>query len=822
VRIDQSFAGLGRAVYRHRLLTLLVLAVLFGGLASQLPRIRFDTSTESFFRTTDPALIAYNRFREQFGRDEVIVVAIDPPEVFDRAFLERLRAFHQALEAGVPHLKEVTSLINVRDTRGEGDKLIVEDLLKEIPRTPEAMAALKRRVLSSQLYPNLLISEDGGFTTVLIETQAFTGGDAPADLLAGFGAAPLGEPGATPGREAGAVSGTAPGVPRQPLTDAENSAVVQAVQRVMAQYQAPDFVLHFTGSPVITDFLKQAMQSNMGRFIALALLAIGAFLGVLFRRISGVVLPLLVVLLSVVSTVAIMAMTGVAFKLPSMVLPSFLLAVGVGASVHLLTLFYRGYEQGADKETALSEALGHTGLPILMASLTTAAGLLSFVTAALASVGDLGLFASVGVLIALVYTLVLLPALLAVLPVRRHPRFGHSGEGRSPVSDRVLTALGDLATHRAGWVVGVSALLLALAVAGLPSLRFSHNTLAWFPKSGSIRQSTDLIDRELKGSLTLEVLVDTGRENGLYEPELLNRLEALALYAESYTNGAGRRMVGTTNSVVDVVKEINQALNENRAEFYRIPQDRELIAQELLLFENSGSDDLERLVDSQFRLARLSVKVPWDDAAVYVQLVDDLRAKGRELFAGQAEVEVTGLAHLLTASVYALMRSMATSYSVALVVITALMILLIGRLGLGLLSMIPNLLPIVMTLGFMGWAGIRLDAFTLLIGSIALGLAVDDTIHFFHHYRRNLTLGADSRQAVHATLVTTGRAMLFTTLVLVTGFWLFMFATLNNLFYFGLLTGLSLSVALLADVLLAPALLELLTRRRMAAERRPA
>jgi uncharacterized protein len=821
-RIETGFAAFAHIVYRHRLKTLAILLVILAGLMSQIPHITFDTSTESFFRKSDPALVDYNRFRERFGRDEVIVLAVQPPNVFDATFLEKLRAFHKALEAEVPHLKEVNSLINVRNTRGEGDRLVVEDLIAKTPTTPEAMAALRKRVLSSELYPNLFISEDGRFTTVLVETQAFSGTDRPKDVMAGFGDATAqgGFPAAPLRAGLGDASqhpatGAAP--PRKLLSDEENSEIVRAVERVVARFDGPDFPVHLTGSPVVTDYLKRAMQTNMARFMALAILAIGIFLGVLFRRISGVVLPLLVVVLSVVATVGAMATLGVAFKLPLMILPSFLLAVGVGASVHLLALFYREYEQGASKEDALAATLGHSGLPIVMTSLTTAAGLLSFITAALASVADLGVFASLGVMISLVYTLVAIPALLALLPLRRHPRF--AVEGRHPLSDRLLMAVGAFAARRAGTVVVVSVLVTAIAAAGLPWLRFSHNTLLWFPKSGEVRKSTELVDRELKGSLSLEMVIDTGRENGLYEPKVLNELEALAAYAENYSDAAGKRFVGKTSSVVDVTKEINRALNENRNAFYRLPQQRDLIAQELLLFENSGSDDLERQVDSTFQRARLTIKSPWNDAAAYVGFVNDLDRKSGEIFGADAKVTVTGLIRLFTESIFALMRSMVTSYSVAIVVITILMILLVGRIGLGLLSMVPNLLPIVITLGFMGWAGIPLDAFTLLIGSIALGLAVDDTIHFFHHFQRYYERSGDATQAVHDVLLTAGRAMLFTTLVLITGFWLFMFATLNNLFYFGLLTGLTLAVALAADMLLSPALLVLISRR---AERRAA
>jgi predicted RND superfamily exporter protein len=287
-------------------------------------------------------------------------------------------------------------------------------------------------------------------------------------------------------------------------------------------------------------------------------------------------------------------------------------------------------------------------------------------------------------------------------------------------------------------------------------------------------------------------------------------------YAERFEQAGGGVLVGQTISVADVLKEIHKALNEGRPEFYAIPDNRRLIAQEFLLFENSGSDDLEDVVDSRFSMARLTAKVPWRDAATYVDSVRALTAKAKEIFAGQAEVTATGLMVLFASSIYNMMASTVVSYSIAAVVIALLMILMLGSVRIGLLSMLPNLYPIVFTLGMMGWLGLPLDMFTLLIGGIAIGLAVDDTIHFFHNYSRYHGQGMDARAAVRETMHTTGRAMLFTTLVLVSGFWVFMFASLNNLFSFGLLTGTTLIVALLADFTLAPALLASLERGRPA------
>ncbi|MBL4615615.1 MAG: efflux RND transporter permease subunit, partial [Magnetovibrio sp.] len=272
----------------------------------------------------------------------------------------------------------------------------------------------------------------------------------------------------------------------------------------------------------------------------------------------------------------------------------------------------------------------------------------------------------------------------------------------------------------------------------------------------------------------------------------------------------GQYTVGKTLSLADILKESNRALHANDDAYYAIPDDRDLIAQELFLFENSGSDDLEDFVDSQFQKARFTAKMPWVDAIHLRTLDAELTEKFRAVLGDEVDITVTGMNALLGRTMEATIYSMTNSYLIAAGVITLMMILFIGNVRLGLVSMIPNLMPIIIALGLMGWLGIKLDLFTMLIGSIAIGLAVDDTIHFMHNFRRYHHETADVRLAVRKTLLGTGRAMFVTTVVLSTGFFIYTQSTMSNLFNFGWLTGMTIILALLADFFLAPALMAML------------
>lgn len=800
-QLDLGFARLARIIIRRCHLTIATILLCVAALAYQLPNLHFDTSTEGFLHDDDPTLSRYNQFRDQFGRDELILVALRAEQIFDLEFLELVREIHGRIEEEVPHLDEVTSLVNARATRGSEGELIVEDLMEQWPESKRDMTAIRDYALGNPAYRNLLLSEDETLTVIAIKTDSYSAGQEVEGFEAAFEDPSEG------------ASESAPEAPAY-LTDAENTELVQRIHAIVDEYRDRGIEILVAGSPVVTNAVKTSMQHDMLLFIRLTLLAIAVLLFVLFRRASAVGLPLVVVVASLIATVGLMVATGASLKLPTMILPSFLLAVGVGDSVHVLTLFYRAFDLGSSKEDAIAGALEHSGLPVTLTSLTTAGGLLSFAPAALAPISDLGRFAPAGVMIAWILSLVLLPALLAALPVRRRApgRTSDPEDATQPADrlDRFLRRVADLSADRPWTIVGVSAALLSLSLGLASQISFSHNPLAWLPEDSATRRATERIDQDMRGSITLEVILTRDGENAWYDPGALERVEAASELAESYQSGDV--FIGSSFSVLNVLKETNRALNENRQDYYSIPSSRELIAQEFLLFENSGSDDLEDLVDSQFSTLRLTLKAPFVDAVAYARTIPEIKEMVETALGSDTEVTLTGLMPLLFRTITAVNVTLSRSYLLAFVVITGLMILMIGSFKLGLIAMIPNLVPIAMAMGLMGAFGMPLDTFSLLIGSISLGLAVDDTIHFMHNYRRYYLEHRDSHIAIRHTLATAGRAMLFTTLVLAASFTVFTFSSMNNVFNFGVLTSFAISAALLADILLAPALMHLVHR----------
>jgi len=798
-KIETLFESFAYFLFDNKYKIFIFMLLVIVLLALRIPGIAIDTSTEGFLHKNDSILLDYEAFRDQFGRDEMAIVAIEPEKVFDLKFLEKLKALHQDLNDNLPYLDDITSLVNARNTYGNKDELIVEDLLEHWPENEKELAIIKKKAMANQMYKNLLLSENGRLTTIIIKTLTYSGKkQSPDDDLSGFVNDDVSEQN---------IGGQKAGY----LTDKENSEFVTALEKIIDRHRTREFPVFIAGTPVVTDFLKRSMITNMRKFMGIALVTIAIFLFVMFRRLSGVFMPIFIVIVSLVSTLGLMSLSGVSIKIPTQILPSFLLSVAIGASVHVLVMFFQSFDKQYSKRDSIARALGHSGLAIVMTSLTTAGGLMSFSTAAVAPIADLGVFASAGIILSLMYTIVFLPVLLAILPIKSKNISDSENlcEPQKRLMDNLLNASIHISTHYPKKVLFVSFILTLVALAGSMRIELSHDPVRWLPHNSNVRLANEKLDIALKGTTSLEVILDTKKENGLYEPDLLLKLENSSKEMENYSDK--KVVVGKAWSITSVLKETNQALHENKAEYYIIPESRDLIAQELFLFENSGSDDLEDFTDTQFSKARFTIKVPFVDAIAYAQFMDTVTKHFKENYP-RHNIKITGMVAMLARVITNAIHSMIKSYGYALIIITVLMIFLIGKVKIGMFSMIPNIFPIIIMLGVMGWCNLPMDLFCMMVGSIAIGLAVDDTIHFMHNFRRYYEIYHDAEKAVYETLHTTGRAMLVTTCVLSIGFFTFMFSEMNNLINFGFLTGFTLLMALLSDYFIAPSLMVLLNK----------
>ncbi len=791
-KIEHGFAVWARWVFRFRWWVLAAMVALTVVMTGGLPLLQVRMSTDSFLDPNDPARLDYDNYRREFMSDEVMLIVIQSDDLFSREFLEYLRDLHRDLEENFPYLDDIDSLINARMTYGTDEELRVEDLLENWPTTDEELARIRQVALANPLYRNVLLSENGHYTTIRMVLS----------------------PGAR-ASEAEAVQGFQGEKSTKHVRILENYELDEAMrawEKIEARHANPKYPIYLSGGPPFVQRLIQYSVSDLTLFSGLTVLTIGIFLFLIFRRPSGVFLPLLTVLLALADTMGLMGYFNIPISPVTEILPPFLLVAGIGDSVHIMSLLYQGLDSGQSREEALVNAFEHSGIAVVMTSLTTAGGLVSFATSNLLPIQGFGFSAPVGVMLALFYSLVLLPAMIAVLPIQ--PRvMEESGSSLSARIGSIVVRTGDWCASHPWRVVAVWVVLLVASLWSAVQLRLGHDPVRWFSAKEGVRQAIELCDREMKGSVSIEVILDTGKENGLYEPTVLAKIEKMQNVAESLQ--IGDVSVGKAISLLAILKETNQALNANDPNFYVLPTDREVIAQELLLFENSGSEDLSQVVDSQFSKARMTLMVPYRDGFMYQKFLDELKARFEAIGGSDFKKTYTGMVMLSSATISVMLESLARSYLSSLLIVTLLMVIFVGKWKLGLFSMVPNVIPIVMSLGMMYAFNFQLDMLMMLVGSVAIGIAVDDTTHFLHHFRACYANHGDSKRAVHETLQICGSALFTTSAVLTCGFFIYMFSRMTHIANFGFITGVTIAVAFLADATLAPAVAVLVTKNRV-------
>lgn len=791
--IDTFFRAVATAIFRHPVKTSILFLILIGAALATMPKLKSDGRIEAFMHDDDPALIAYYEMRRSFGQDNRIVVTVNAPDLFSREFLETFAAFHREIARDVPYIAEIFSPYNIPFIEFENGGFYLEELVRNMLARDQDPRVMRDRIVETPLYRNFIISKDGKTAAIIIEPYRF----APHAL--DCVARP--EDGFACDEDVGAADEE-----RQLLGAVQYAEMAQAVNAIAARYQNADsFDIHIAGAPIVSTEIVRLMSQDMPRFTMLCFGIAVVVIMVMYRSVLVALAALFAFLPSVFFVFALMALTDNPLTPPTQLLIPLLLVGSLCSFIHFISALLRGHRQTGNKEDAISFALTRCHAPILFSALTTAAGLIGFTFSSLAPIAVLGLFGALGILVA--YLNAMLSAVI-VFRILREKFFARRYENYPGIVRR-MTAASLFAARNPRTVLAVTVGVVILAVGGIRHLEYSHNSLLWLPEDNTVRQSTDFIDGQFNGTVNLEVVIHPKDGRDFRDEELLSRIDAAADEA----HGATPIPIGRDTSIIDFIKETNQALHDGDPAAHEVPS-QEKIWDQILLLEGEGNDDTKRYVSIDYSSGRVSFLTPWLEAREYTGFINTVQTLFEEKLDGIADVQTTGLIALLAVTSTAVLDSMTSSYTIALAQITILMCISLGRIQLGLLSMVPNIVPFVALLGIMGALGIPLDTFTVLIGGIITGLIVDDTTHFFFQYKRNLEERGSTEEAIRATLQDVGVPLLTTTVVVIASFTVFTVSSMNNIKAFGLLMASGAFFALITDLLISPALLAILAKTR--------
>jgi predicted RND superfamily exporter protein len=778
--------ALSQAVTRHAALVLLAIAAVTALALAQIvdlrtgrPRLVIDTSIEQMLPSGDESRALYDRIRRIFGNDETLLLVLHHPAgVFRADVLGAIARLTPRVEA-VPGVASVLSLSSAPNIKSLDGDLTIAPLFETPPTDPAALEAVRREAFANPLYAGSLVNDSGDTTSLVIQLL-----DVPEAEFTRLSPA-----------DAGWIAKLLDLAEPPP----EQRAVDRQIQALADEELAAAGVQHWlVGSAHIKAETTRTLVRDLVRVIPLALLLIAVVAALSFRTVRGVLLPLSAIGLSVVWTLGVMAAIDPLLNLVTVSVPMLLLVIGFAYAVHVVSCYYHAIEEGPSPEgSAAARGLRVVVLPTVVTSLTTVAGFFSLVTHPLAAIRQFGLYGGIGVAFAGLAALTFVPAVLQLL---REP--APSGEGADAEAahakwfDRALVRLGEFDVRRAGWIFLAVAALSLLSAFGIPRIQVNSTMVSNFPAESSVRRAVEAVNQHLGGAGQLNVVLETDYPKGFTEPSILKQVEELQAWLAEQPGVSG------STSILDYVKLLHQAFNENDPAQYRIPGSRNLVTQ-LLFF--GGSDDTKRFVDSQYQLANVLVRTTALDSADLGALVRRIEARLAEL-SEPVRGRVTGNLVLIAKTNDEIAIGQAISVGSAFGMIFLIMAALFMSLRIGFLGMVPNVFPVLLYFGVLGWTGITLNVTTGLVASIVLGISVDDTIHFFSNFNRFAREKASELEGVKATLLHLGRPVTYASLALCAGFAVLGLSDLRQQAEFGWLAAVTLLAAAVADLTFNPAL----------------
>ncbi|EHK9015084.1 MMPL family transporter [Vibrio vulnificus] len=711
-----------------------------------------------FFDGSNAQLQAFDEIQTTFAKTDNIALVLAPKsgDVFDQRTLTQIQEMtEQAWQ--VPYSSRVDSLANYQHTEAVDDDLLLEDLLyQSYPLTAERIAKVRAVAMSEPLLVNALVSEKGDVAVINITMQM-------------------------------------PGVDET----AEVNEVVAYVEQMLSHYRAeyPDVTIYKAGIIAMNHSFAMAAQNDSATLVPTMLLVILVFLTLMLRSFLSVLATLVVIIGAIVATLGIVGWAGMFLHVASVNVPTLIMTLAVADCVHVIASMRHFMRQGMPKSQAIHRSVTLNFVPIIITSVTTAIGFLMMNMSDSPVLRDFGNLSALGVMIACVLSVSLLPALLNLLPVR------FSAKQATKSSD-IMDKLADLVVHRRNVLLPLSIVVIAGSAALIPYNKVNDESVKYFDTSSEFRQAADFMEQRIGGMTTMSIAIKTHQSQGIASPEFLEVLGEFTRWLREQPE------TDHVASLSDIYKRLNKNMHGDDSAYYALPAERELAAQYLLLYEMSLPFGLD--LNNQVNVDKSSVKLQLTVKNLgSVELVA-LEERIYQWFASHApryQVVASSPSLMFAHIGETNMASMLSTLPITLILISALMIFALRSWRLGVISLVPNIAPAV--IGFGLWALIsgEINLGLSVVVTLTLGIVVDDAVHFLAKYQHARKEGQNAEQAVRYAFHTVGRALWITTVVLVAGFSVLAMSQFRLNSDMGQLSAIVIFVALVIDFVLLPSLL---------------
>ncbi|HCE3720357.1 TPA: MMPL family transporter [Vibrio parahaemolyticus] len=756
--------GLGKIPTKYSLLVLLATIFLITVATIGGKNLYFRGDYDIFFDGTNRQLLAFDEIQTTFAKTDnlAIVIAPEDGDIFTPQTLSLIQKI--TVDAWqVPYSSRVDSIANYQHTEAFDDDLLVEDLLySEYELTPERISKVKSIALSEPVLKSALVSEKGDVTVVNITVH----------------------------------------LPEMDKT-AEVEEVVSSINAMIDRYQRayPDVTFHKAGIIAMNHAFMTAAQDDSSTLVPTMLVVILVFLTIMLRSILSVIATLIVIIGSVMATMGISGWAGMFLSTATVNVPTLIMTLAVADCVHVIATMRQSMKNGFTKAQSIERSIALNFVPILITSVTTAIGFLMMNMSDSPVLRDFGNLSALGVMVACFLSVTLLPALLKLLPI-------HVKMETSQDQKHVMDRLGDFVVSQRRALLPLSVAVIVVCASLIPLNKVNDESVEYFGQRNEFRQAADFMEERISGMTNISIAIKTNESQGIAAPDFLNTIGEFSSWLRDQPE------TDHVATLADVYKRLNKNMHGDDEAYYSLPQERELAAQYLLLYEMSLPYGLD--LNNQINVDKSSIKMVLTVANLgSVELVD-LENRIYQWFAEHApQYQVVAsspslmFAHIGETN----MASMLSTLPITLVLISALLIFALRSVRLGLISLMPNIAPAV--IGFGLWALIsgEINLGLSVVVTLTLGIVVDDAVHFLSKYQRARRDGQTAEQAVRYAFHIVGRALWITTVVLVAGFSVLAMSSFRLNADMGQLSAIVIFIALVVDFLFLPTLLMLFDKK---------
>ncbi|MEM9829616.1 MAG: efflux RND transporter permease subunit [Bacteroidota bacterium] len=764
--------SLAHFIIRFRLVLMLFLAVITAIMAYKIPDLKLSYDYVEAVPDDDPAMIYYDQFKSQFGEDaNLLVIGIQDSALYQAQNFRRFKYFSDEV-AKLSGVKYAVSLpkLQILTKHTKGKRFELQPLFTSVPDDQGQLDSLLQIARSFKLYANQLINPENGATLMLVAVENNT------------------------------------------LNSDKREQLVPDIQQLGTSFsEITGIELHYAGLPFVRTVMNAKIRSELRLFLILSVVVTALILWIFFRSWDAVVFPLIVIGVMVLWSVGTLAWLGYEITVLSGLLPPIIVIIGIPNSVYLINKYHQEYRTHGDKVKALNRIIQKIGMATLITNVTTAIGFLVLWFTDISILEEFGIVAGVNILATFLVSIIVIPSVFSYLPPPSDRQLKHL---RFALIDWVLTKL-DLLVHRHRYRVLVASVLTVVIFSfGLLKIDAVSYLVDGIPAKSQIKQDMQFFEDNFSGIMPLEIVVDTHKKRSATRVTTLQKVAKLEDYL------AQQSAIAAPISLTGFVKTARQAFYNGDSAFYELPNKRDQ-AFVLRYLKNtqaiwneaqvgSSPNLLNGLADSTGQQLRISLRIADVGSNEIKKLVEEkIRPKANEIFdSAETDVFITGASLLFTKGNEFLIENLLVSLLIAFGIIAVIMALLFGSVRMIFISLAPNVIPLIVTAGIMGFVGIPLKPSTAIIFSIVFGISVDDSIHFLAKYRQELKSNRFFVPiAISQSLRETGTSMIYTSIILFCGFIIFAGSSLSGTQYLGILTSLTLVIAMFTNLTVLPALL---------------